>query len=151
MIPKKRWNQYGEEGIVVKGITIHNTGNKYSAKQNAELMANSSSEAGCHFFIDETDTVQMMPETYHVWHTGKAYDFGNLSTIAIEICRSACGEKLYKEAQERAVRKVKNLLKKYGLTTNDVYFHRDFNQTTYCPHRILDMYGDKKNFIKEEF
>lgn len=150
MIPKDKWGQYGREGMVVQGITIHNTNNDYSARENAEFMMNSTSEAGCHFFIDETETIQMMPEDWSVWHTGMGYDFGNLSTIAIEICRSTCSEELYKQAQVRAIRKIKNLMKKYELTTDNVYFHRSFNQTTYCPHRILQIYGTRAKFIEEE-
>lgn len=151
MIPKDKWGQFGVEGMVVQGITIHNTGNGLSARENAELMANSSREAGCHYFIDETETIQMMPEDWSVWHTGKGYDFGNMSTIAIEICRSTCSTEQYLAAEVRAVRKVKNLLKKYELTTDNIYFHRTFNPTTYCPHRILTIYKTKANFIKENF
>lgn len=151
MIPKARWSQYGEEGMVVKGITIHNTNNSLSARENAELMTNSTSEAGCHFFIDETETIQMMPEDWHVWHTGKAYDGGNMTTIAIEICRSTSKEETYLQAQTRAIRKVKNLMKKYDIDISHVYFHRNWNPTTYCPHRILQIYGNRNTFIEEEF
>ena len=150
MIPKDKWAQYGREGMVVQGITLHNTNNDYSARENAEFMMNSTSEAGCHFFIDEKETIQMMPEDWSVWHTGMGYDFGNLSTIAIEICRSTCSEELYKQAQTRAIRKIKNLMKKYELTTDNVYFHRSFNQKTYCPARILQIYGTRAKFIEEE-
>ena len=44
---------------------------------------------------------------------------------------------------------IKTLLDKYNLTTKDIYFHNDFNTRTYCPHKILDYYGNKKNFIEK--
>lgn len=150
MIPEWQMKQFGNEGMEVRGITIHNTGNNLSARENAKLMKNSAHEAGCHYFIDEKETIQMMPEDWNVWHTGKGNDFGNLSTIAIEICRSTGSTETYMKAQTRAVRKIKKLMEKYNLTTDEIYFHRSFNQTKYCPHRILTIYGSRAKFIEEE-
>lgn len=151
MLDRAKWEQFGiERTESVKGVTLHNTHNELSAKENAELMANSTDHLGTHFFVDEKEVIQMMPTEWCVWHTGKGYDLGNMRTIAIEICRSICDEETYLKAQNKAIELAKELLIQYKLTKADVFFHNDFS-TTYCPHRILDIYRTKKNFLRKEF
>lgn len=141
--------QFGEKGIEIKGITIHNTGNDLSAKENYEWMAKTSTSQGTHYLVDESETIQCMPLDWHVWHTGKGRDFGSMNTLAIEICRSQSNLETYLKAQKRAFSLISQLMVWFNLSLNDLYFHNDFNNRTYCPHRILDLYGSKKNFIKE--
>lgn len=147
-----RLNQYGYEGLEIKGITIHNTGREESAKDLFDIIENKdNSSSGCHFLIDEKDIIEVMPLSWCAFHTGKAKDYGNNNTIAIEICRSQANDELYLKAQKNAIKKIKSLMKEYSLTIDNIYFHKDFNQRTYCPHKILDIYKNKENFIKEVF
>lgn len=140
--------QFGEFGVKVKGITIHNTGNDWSARRCLAWLNFTKSSAGAHYFVDDKEIIQVMPLSWHVWHTGKARDFGNMHTIAIEICSMRTIKDYYK-AQERAFSLIKDLLEKYDLTFDDVYFHNDFDPKKYCPNRILDIYKTKTNFRKE--
>lgn len=142
---------FTDNNLEVKGITIHNTGTSESADDLANKMRNGKKTYLCHYIVDEREVIQITPEDVMSYHTGKGYDFGNRFTISIEICRSQSDLSLYLRAEKKAVVLIKTLLKKYNLTTDDIYFHRDFNQNTYCPHRILDYYGNKKNFIEKEF
>ena len=135
----------------VKGITIHNTGNDYSASELYEILKNDETLNYCHYLIDEKEIKQTIPDDMSASHTGKGYDFGNKYTIAIEICRSTCEEELYLEAEKKAVKHIKKLMKKYKLTNNDLYFHMDFNPQARCPHRILDIYGTQEEFINAYF
>lgn len=128
---------------MMKGITIHNTGNGLSARQLYNLIPHYL----CHFLVDESEIIQTLPLDQCAEHTGKGYDFGNMHTIAIEICRSTTD--MYEDAQRTAIKLIKSLMKENGFTAKDIYFHNDFNPNTYCPHRILQMYGNKQNFIKE--
>jgi len=137
--------------MIVKGITIHNTGNLMSARENYDLMVEKKCMNLCHYLIDEKEIINTFPEDTEASHTGKGYDFGNRFTLAIEICRSQCDEELYLSAQKKAVTFIKKLMKKYGLTKDDLYFHYDFNQQAYCPHRILEIYRNKEGFINECF
>lgn len=137
--------------MIVKGITIHNTGNDKSASDLYESLKGSGRLNLCHFLIDEAEIIQTFPLDKEASHTGKGYDFGNRFTIAIEICRSQSAWELYEQAQNNAVKLIKKLMEEYSLTIDDIYFHHDFNITTYCPHRILSEYGNKENFIKEVF
>lgn len=151
MLDKNKWEQFGiPREQSVKGITIHNTHNELSAKENEEVMANATDHLGTHFFVDENEIIQVMPLDWCVWHTGKGFDMGNLRTIAVEICRSTLDEETYLKAQKRAIALVKKLQKQFGLSNAEVFFHNDFAQI-YCPHRILDIYKNKKNFIRKEF
>lgn len=147
----RNMEQYGHEGLDVRGITIHNTGLEDSAKRIFQTMENIASDRGCHFLIDERDVVQCLPLDWCAYHTGKGEDWGCNHTIAVEICRSRCSDELYLSAQRNAVQKIKELMDEFGLTTQDLYFHSDFNPKKRCPHRILELYGDKTTFIKGVF
>jgi N-acetylmuramoyl-L-alanine amidase CwlA len=150
MISENKWIQYGfprtEEDI--QGITLHETGN---VEMNAEQLFNwlneeNKSSQGCHYLVDDTQTIQVMPDDWAVYHTGKGKDFGCRYTIAIEICSSLSDEK-YKMAEDRAISLIYALQKKYHIPMDMIFFHRDFNETTYCPKTILNNYGTSKNFV----
>lgn len=140
-----------DSDLEVKGITIHNTGTTDSAKELVQKMEEAKQLYLCHYVVDEEESIQTTSEDKVAYHTGKGYDFGNRFTLAIEICRSQSDFSLYIRAQENAIKLIKKLMTKYNLTTSDIYFHNDFNRNTYCPHKILDYYGSKKEFIRKEF
>lgn len=135
--------------MIVKGITIHNTGNSDSAQEIYQRLLDSKKTNLCHYIVDEKEVVNCYPVEMEASHTGKGYDFGNRYTIAIEIARSMCDEQLYIEAQNKAIELIKNLMSEYDITNNDLYFHMDFNPQTKCPHRILEIYKTKERFINE--
>lgn len=150
MIDDKKWIQYGfpREESEIQGITIHETGN---TDMNAEdlfkwLNEVNKTSQGCHYLVDDTQVIQVMPDDWSVYHTGKARDWGNRNTIAIEICSSLSNEK-YKQAEDKAISLVYSLQKKYHIPMDMIFFHRDFNEKKYCPKTILDNYGTSKNFV----
>lgn len=150
MLDKSKYEQYGcKRTESIKGITIHNTGNDKSAEELANYMANTSTHLSTHYFVDDKKTIQVMPLNYAVWHTGKGFDAGNMRTIAIEICKSTSDLETYKKAQSRAIKLIKKLMDQYKLDATSIFFHCDFNRT-YCPHRILEIYKTKDNFIRKE-
>lgn len=135
--------------MIVKGITIHNTGNIYSAQENYNKIKLIKKPNLCHYLIDEKEIINTWPEQQEASHTGKGYDYGNLHTIAIEICRSQCEKELYLKAQSNAVAFILSLLEKYDLSIKDIYFHNDFDENSWCPHRIIELYGNKETFINQ--
>ena len=152
MLDENKWIQYGAKGLVVKGITIHNTNSTKSAEEIEKWLNNENKGSnGCHFLIDSREVRQVMPVDWKVWHTGKGNDVAFRNTLAIEICESQCDLDTYMLAQSRAIEYIKALMKEYELTTKDLYFHSDFNNQFYCPHRILQIYKTKENFIRKEF
>jgi len=135
----------------IKGITIHNTNNRLSARENYNMLVENKQLNLCHYIIDKDEVIQTWPESMSASHTGKGYDMGNQNTLAIEIANSQEDRNIYFRAQNRAIIFIKDLMRKYDLKNEDIYFHKDFDSQSYCPHRILDLYGDKQNFIKETF
>lgn len=145
-------DQYGIKRVgSIKGITIHNTSSDKSARELYEwLMNECKTSQGCHYLVDDSEVIQVLPLDYSCWHTGNAYDFGNLYTIAIEICSNPDREK-YLNGEERAIELIKELMNEYDLTTDDIYFHCDFLKHYNCPANILNIYTNKKNFINFYF
>lgn len=137
--------------MIVKGITIHNTGNSLSANENYQILLSQKKPNLCHYLVDENEVINCWSEDNEASHTGKGYDFGNRFTIAIEICRSSSDKDTYIEAEKNAVSLIKDLMKKYNLKNDDLYFHIDFNTKVRCPHRILDIYKNKEEFINGYF
>lgn len=150
MIDESKFNQYGfprsEDDI--QGITIHETNNvEMDAQQLHDYLNNEcKTSQGCHYIVDDHEIVQVMPDDWAVYHTGKGKDFGCRYTIAIEIC-SSLSDKKYKEAEDRAISLIYSLQKKYRIPMDMIFFHQDFNNKTHCPNRILNEYGTSKNFV----
>lgn len=149
MLSKSKWKQYGQPNSKIKGIVIHNTNNQQmSAEQLENWLENDNKRSnGCHFLIDYKEVRQVMPIDWSVWNTGMGMSFGNLDCISIEIC-SHPNNKLYLAGQERAINLIKELMKKYNLTKDDIYFHNDFQPHINCPAQIIKIYGKKSAFLR---
>lgn len=148
MLSKKKWSQYGQAGSKIKGIVIHNTNNQFMDAEALEnwLENENKKSNGCHFLVDHKEVRKIMPISWSVWNTGMGMTFGNLDCIAIEICSNP-STKLYLEGQARAIELIKELMKKYHLTKDDIYFHRDFQPNINCPAQILKLYKSKAEFL----
>ena len=148
MLPENKYNQYGfpRTEADILGITIHETGNVFTAQELFDYLLESKQSNGCHYIVDRDEVIQAMPDDYGVYHTGKGLDWGNLYTIAIEIT-SNLNDDYFHSAVDRAVTLVKSLQERYGITNDNVFFHIDFNPRTYCPKTLLDEYGSSLNFV----
>lgn len=149
MLDRNKWDQYGFERTEadILGITIHETGNYDMNAEQLEQYLNDECKTsqGCHYIVDDVQAVQVMPDNWAVYHTGKGKDFGCRYTIAIEIC-SSLNDIKYLTAEENAVDLIETLKEKYGIKNEMIFFHNDFNQTTHCPNRIIDLYKTSRNF-----
>lgn len=152
MINKNKWQQYGKEGLIPTCITIHNTNNyEMKAKEYINYYENECfSFNACHYIVDYEGIVGIMPTNWKVWHTGKGNDYAFNHSLAIEICNNL-DDDLYLKGQDIAIKLIKELMKKFNMSKDDIYFHKDWNDSTYCPNAILDLYGNKKNFIEKFF
>ncbi|MED1122463.1 N-acetylmuramoyl-L-alanine amidase [Bacillus atrophaeus] len=118
-------------------ITIHNTANDASAKNEISYMKNNTSSTSFHFAVDDKEVIQGLPLNRNAWHTGDGTNgTGNRKSIGVEICYSKSGGARYKAAEERAIKFVAQLLKERGWGIDRVRKHQDWNGK-YCPHRIL--------------
>ena len=154
MLPENKWIQFGLPNSKIKGIVIHNTNNHFmGAEELAQWLEKESKHSGgCHYLVDYKETIQVLPDDWSCYNVGNGLAFGNTDCIAIEIC-SNLNTELYFKGQERAIELIKKLMKKYHLTTDDIFFHRDFQHDINCPAQILKIYGSKANFVsllKEE-
>lgn len=151
MLKEEKWSQYGQEGLSVGGIVLHNTSNiTMSAQELFEYLENECKDStGTHFLVDHNEVVEVMPLTWKTWSTGKGNDWAFKHCIAIEICDNI-NDELYKKGQDKAIELIKTLKSTYNLTNDDIYFHNDFNERFYCPHILLDKYGSAKRFCIEE-
>lgn len=152
MIKESKREQYGEYGLIPNCITIHNTNNyDDNAIEIFNYLDNEcTTSQGCHYLIDNENIVEVMPLDWKTYHTGKGKDYAFNNSIAIEIC-SNIDDELYLQGQEKAIDLIKELMKKYNIPKSEIYFHQDFNSTTYCPCNILDLYKTKKNFLEKFF
>ena len=154
MLSKKKWKQYGVPDSKVKGIVIHNTNN---TNMNAEELENwlendNRGNGGCHFLVDYKEVRKVMPVSWSVFNVGNGMQFGNLDCIVIEVCTHYNQEK-YNQAEQKAIELIKELIKKYKIKKENIYFHRDFQKDVNCPAQLLERYGNSKTFrrlFKEE-
>lgn len=148
MIKESKWNQYGFPRSEIKGITIHETNNyEMNAQQLHDWLENDcKTSQGCHYIIDDSQVVQVMPNDWAVYHTGKGKDWGCRYTIALEIVSSLSDEK-YLKAEDKTIELIKQLQEEYHIPNDMVFFHQDFDSKTHCPNRILNEYFTSKNFV----
>lgn len=126
-------------------ITIHNTANDASAKNEILYMISNNNQVSYHFAVDDIEVIQGLPLNRNAWHCGDGQGNGNRKSIGIEICYSKSGGARYIKAEENAVQLTAQLLyeRKWGIER--VKKHQDWNGK-YCPHRILDE-GRWKSFL----
>lgn len=150
MIRENKFPQYGfpREKSEIQGICLHETGvYDLNAQQYCDFLdyENKSSE-GCHYIVDKDEVVQVMPDDWSVYHTGKGIDWGCKHTIAIQLT-SYFADHDYYSAEDRAVKLIKQLQRAYHIPDDMLFFHNDFDQKSHCPNRILNEYGSTKTFV----
>nr|DAH13029.1 MAG TPA: N-acetylmuramoyl-L-alanine amidase [Caudoviricetes sp.] len=119
-------------------ITVHNTANDASARNEVSYMRRNSSSTSYHVAVDDKEVVIAAPFSRNCFHAGDGrYGTGNRKTIGIEICYSRSGGSRFDAAEDNAARYIASLLKAYGWGINRVKRHYDWSRK-YCPHRTMD-------------
>lgn len=118
-------------------ITIHNTANDATARNEIAYMKRNKAQTGYHVAIDDREAIEAIPFNRNAWHAGDGGGVGNRKSIGIEICYSKSGGAKYMQAEANAIEYTAQLLKEYGWTIDRVKWHRDWSGKN-CPHRILD-------------
>lgn len=153
MLTENKWIQYGNprEEEDIKCIVLHNSGNTFMSAQDIfdYLQNECRTSQGCTYVVDHEGIIQVMPDDWSVYNTGKGDDYGNRYGIAIEICDNL-NDELYQQGQDLAVQLIKELMTTYNIPDTEIYFHNDFAPRTYCPHILLDRYGTSQNFVYQE-
>ena len=119
-------------------ITVHNTANDASARNEVSYMRNNSSSTSYHVAVDDKEVVIAAPFNRNCFHAGDGRNgTGNRKTIGIEICYSKSGGARFDAAEDNAARYIASLLKAYGWGIDRVKRHYDWSRK-YCPHRTMD-------------
>lgn len=145
IVPESKYNIKCPYGMTPEYITVHNTANDATARNEVAYMTNNNYEISFHFAVDDKEDVQALPLDRNGWHCGDGNGMGNRKSIGIEICYSKSGGDKFIKAEQNAVELIVHLLKERGWGIDRVKKHQDWSGK-YCPHRTLDMGWDR--FIK---
>lgn len=129
------------------GISVHNTYNDASAKNEISYMKSNNNKVSYHIAVDDKEAIQGLPLNRSAYACGDGNGQGNRKHISIEICYSKSGGTRFTSAEKLAAKVVAELLKKYGWGIDRVKAHRDFAKKD-CPHRT-NMSEFKKLVEKE--
>ena len=118
----------GRQGNVVRKILLHWIGIGTLTSANNRFQS-STGEASAHYGISGTKVWQWVKDKNTAWH---ATDWPvNLESIGIEH-DATTKKKATGETYKSSIELVTNLCKKYNLTAQDIYVHKDFSNTQ-CP------------------
>lgn len=150
-IPAGRRNRPGAKLIGPKYITIHDTANPAkgaNALMHAKYLKGDEAAnrpASWHFTVDDQRVVQHLPFDEVAWHAGDGSKGpGNTSSISIEICENADGDRA--KAEANAAELVAYLLKQFGLPIDAVVQHNRWTGKD-CPHIIRHRPGGWEGFL----
>ena len=139
IVAQSMWDVKCPYTMSPKGITVHNTANDASAKNEVAYGKSNNNEVSYHIAVDDVEAIQWIPFNRNAWHAGDGGSgFGNRQTIAIEICYSKSGGERFTKAEKNAAQVVAQLLKQFGWGFDKVYTHQK-HSGKYCPHRTLDL------------
>lgn len=134
-------NHGGLRAVPVQFIVVHYTGTPGDTAENEGLYFNhnDTGKTSAHYFVDETEVVQSVPDEYVAYHCGGATYFHdkcrNSNSIGVEICtkRSADGEYYFHpDAVARAQALIRDLMEKYDVPQENVVRHFDVTHKL-CP------------------
>lgn len=142
------------EGKII-GVTIHNTNwiktasGTTPAEQYTRATYNGNmKDTRVHFYVDNTCAWQNLPLDLSGWHAADGDGDGNRKTIAIECIMSSAYNDKDKKSEDNAARLAAELLKKHGLTIDNLYTHNHWYGKKYCPAYILPHWESFKAKVK---
>lgn len=134
-----RWisNYNWSSGNDPKYIVIHDTGNfKDKARDNANYFNTGDRQALAHYFIDESETWQVVEDYNASWHCGDGrgqYGISNYNSIGIEMCNS--GGFIAEATINNTLELVRDLMTKYNISADRVVRHYDASRKI-CPNNM---------------
>ena len=138
LVSKDKYSIKCPYSMKVEYITVHDTANSASAKNEIQYMITNNYEVSFHLAVDESEVIQGLPFNRNSWSCGDgATGTGNRKSISIEICRATHEDKsLYLKAEENAVYVVARLLYIHNLSIEKLKKHQDWSGKT-CPNVLL--------------
>lgn len=133
---------FGGARNTVRFIVVHYTANKGdTAKNNADYFAREKVGASAHFFVDEKEIWESVPETSVAWHCGakqyKHSECRNANSIGVEICMNDRAGKVRQGSIDHAAKLVRELMQRYKIPPERVLRHYDVTGKC-CPRPMVD-------------
>ena len=123
-------------------ITVHNTANTASARNEVNYMRNNNNQTSYHVAVDDKEVVQTIPFNRNSWHAGDgANGAGNRRSIGIEICYSmdngysGAYSARHRQAEDNAALYIAHVLKQYGWGVDRLRQHYNWTRKD-CPHKM---------------
>src|SRR5699024_10303768 len=123
-------------------ITVHNTANTASARNEVAYMRRNNNMTSYHVAIDDIEVVQTIPFNRNAWAAEDGVNGqGNRRSIHIEICYSmdngysGAYSSRYRKAEENAALYVAYVLHQYGWGVSRLRQHWDWSRKD-CPHKM---------------
>lgn len=137
-------NYTESSGRKIEYIVIHFTSNDGdTAKGNCNYFSGANRNASAHYFVDENEVWQSVPDKNAAWHCGaKKYKHPscrNINSIGIEMCsrKDANGQYyISPETVARAIELTKQKMGEYGVTVDRVLRHYDVTGKM-CPEPFV--------------
>lgn len=140
-VPARMYKYKAPYAMTPQYVTVHNTGNTASARNEVAYMNSNYNYTSYHVAIDDKEAVQAVPFNRNAWHAGDGNGNGNRKSIGIEICYSMdngySGSKSarYKKAEENAALYIAHVLHQYGWGMDRLKRHYDWSGKD-CPHKM---------------
>lgn len=166
ILPINKFTRPGTKLKSVKGIVMHYTASPGASAENIgnyflRLSKQSADDneadrfASAHYSVDEKTVVQSVPEEEMAYHVGsKTYaaeaikrlgNYPNNCTIGIEMCINREG-KITEDTFMQAAKLTARLLRKYKLTTEDIWTHKGVVGWKDCPLPWIQKPEELKRF-----
>ena len=119
-------------------LVVHYTGNRGdTAKNNADYFAREVTGTSAHYFVDENEVWQSVPDNHAAWHCGTKGVYyhpacRNANSIGVEVCMLDKHGKLRQGSVDRAAALVRELMQRYSIPPDRVVRHYDVTHKQ-CP------------------
>ena len=146
-------NHGGRRTQPIEYLVIHYTSNRGdTAKNNADFFAREITRTSAHYFVDENEIWQSVPDDTVAWHCGGSRyvhaDCRNANAIGIEVCMQDRQGKLRQASIDRAARLARALMDRYGIPVERVLRHYDVTHKN-CPAPMVEDPARWADFRKE--
>ncbi|MBQ8585843.1 MAG: N-acetylmuramoyl-L-alanine amidase [Butyricicoccus sp.] len=146
-------NHGGRRTQPIEYLVIHYTSNRGdTAKNNADFFAREITRTSAHYFVDENEIWQSVPDDTVAWHCGGSRyvhaDCRNANAIGIEVCMQDRQGKLRQASIDRAARLAPALMDRYGIPVERVLRHYDVTHKN-CPAPMVEDPARWEDFRKE--
>ncbi len=141
-VPRSKYNIKATYAMVPTTITIHNTANTASARNEVAYMRRNNNMTSYHVAIDDKEVVQAIPFNRNAWAAGDgANGQGNRRSIHVEICYSMDNgysgrySPRHAQAEKNTALYVAHVLIQYGWGVDRLKQHWDWSRKD-CPHKM---------------